>query len=166
MWTGLIPPSSVNAATIGHEDHDARDRLDEIADDRKQDNERKHDLVRIVAGDVRDPPGDHDRAAQIGEHPAKGRGGADRDQGQRVDQPSLREVARQLTQMLEIEQRDDDQKDIDDGDDPGFTRREPPRHDPTHRMIGMISAMPRLWSPRRKFQNDERGRRNPTGPKK
>ena len=34
-------------------------------------------------------------------------------------------------EVLEIEERNDNQQDVDDRDDPRFTRREPSGHDPT-----------------------------------
>ena len=68
-----------------HEDDDGRDWLDEITDNREQQNHHDHDQMRVSAGDVSDPFGNDHRAAQIGQKPAKGRRRSNCNQRQSID---------------------------------------------------------------------------------
>ena len=72
-----------------------------------------------------DPVGDHDGAAQIGQHPAECVGGADGDQRQREDQPGEAEIVGHLPDMSGVERGDHDEDDPDHRDHAGFGRREP-----------------------------------------
>ncbi len=109
-----------------HEDDDGRHRLDEVADDGEQQHQQQHDQMRIVAGEIRDPFGDHQRAAQIGEQPAERIGCADGDQRQRKDQTRHAEIPRQLLEMAAIEQWDHHNNDPGHRHHAGFGRCEEP----------------------------------------
>ena len=60
--------------------------VDEVADDHEKHDQQQHDHKRIATGRGGDPSRHHRRAAQIGEHPAENRGGADGDHWNRIEQ--------------------------------------------------------------------------------
>jgi hypothetical protein len=97
-------------------------------------------MMRIVAGDRGDPVGDHDGAAQIGQHPAERVGGADGDQRQREDQPGQAEVVGQSCAGAAIERGDHHRDDPDHRDHAGLGRREPAGQMPPSRITGIISG--------------------------
>jgi hypothetical protein len=96
-----------------HEDDDRRHRVDEVADDDEQHDEQEHDHRPFGSGERGDVRGDDVGPAQVGDHPAERRGARHGRERQRIEQPGVHEVARQLAHVAAIERRDQHDQDVD-----------------------------------------------------
>ena len=89
-------------------------------------------MRRVVAGEALDPGRHHVGPAQIGEHPSERRGGRDRRHRDRVEQPGIGEIARQVLDVPAVHERDQDEDDIGDRDEAGLGRGEEARENAAH----------------------------------
>ena len=132
IWTGLMSPSSTSRITIGMKMMIAGTASTKSPTMMNSRTSRNMIMRGSVPAVLCDPVGDRVRAAQVGEHPAEGRGAGDRGHRDGVQQPRVHEVARQVRDVVGPKRRNDHHHDVGDGSESRLGRREPAGQDAAH----------------------------------